>query len=231
MIYSEESDKKMNILKTLKNKDVGSIGIGAMIVFIAMVLVAGIAASVLIQTSTRLESQAMTTGQETISEVATGIAVFDIVGYASSSLITNISITVRTRAGSQDVDLNETYIEISDTSQKIILTYSGLHDGWNDPNIGVDDIFGTTDLFPDAMRFGIMVLEDQDGSCSQSNPVINKGDKVILAVDTENCFGTGISVRTDIWGSVVPEDGSPGVIAFTAPASYGSSTDNVFDLQ
>jgi flagellin FlaB len=50
----------------LRRKDVGSIGIGAMIVFIAMVLVAGIAASVLIQTSNRLEMQAMKTGQDTI---------------------------------------------------------------------------------------------------------------------------------------------------------------------
>jgi len=176
------------MFKKLKHEDVGSIGIGAMIVFIAMVLVAGIAASVLIQTSTRLESQAMTTGQETISEVATGVAVFDIVGYASSTLITLIGITVRARAGSQDVDLNETYIEISDTSQKVILTYSGLHDGWNDSSLGVDDIFGVSDLFPSAMRFGIMVLEDQDGSCTQTNPVLNKGDKVMLAIDTSNCF-------------------------------------------
>ena len=62
-------------------RDVGSIGIGAMIVFIAMVLVAGIAASVLIQTSTTLESQAMATGRETTDEVAGGIAVFDIEGH------------------------------------------------------------------------------------------------------------------------------------------------------
>ena len=219
------------IVKKLKHEDVGSIGIGAMIVFIAMVLVAGIAASVLIQTSTRLESQAMTTGYETISEVATGVAVFDIVGKAATTQITLLGITVRARAGSQDIDLNETFIEICDTNDKIILTYSGHHDGWNDSTLGVDDIFGVANLYPAAMRFGIMVLEDQDGSCTQSNPVLNKGDKVMLAIDTNNCFSGGIAVRTDIWGSVVPEDGSPGVIAFTSPASYGSSTDNIFDMQ
>ncbi len=63
------------ITKKLKADDIGDMGIGAMIVFIAMVLVAGIAASVLIQTANRLEIQAMTTGQETIGEVSTGLGV------------------------------------------------------------------------------------------------------------------------------------------------------------
>ena len=91
--------KKHNILK----KEVGSIGIGAMIVFIAMVLVAGIAASVLIQTSTRLEMQALKTGQETTAEVASGIKVEAIEGYNSSGSITKLCIEITSRAGSPDV--------------------------------------------------------------------------------------------------------------------------------
>ena len=218
--------------KMLRKKDVGSIGIGAMIVFIAMVLVAGIAASVLIQTSTKLESQAMRTGQETTEEVSTGIAVFDIKGYApDDGNLDNMTITVRPRAGSADIDLAEVFLELSNTDYKVIMTYDTAgSNNWNDSNTGVDDVFGV-DCFPVAAnRFGILVLEDADGSCTQANPVINRGDKVLLCVDTTQSFNAtaGINERTGIWGMVCPEQGSPGIIAFTTPASYN---DNIYDLQ
>jgi archaeal flagellin FlaB len=219
------------ICKMLRKKDVGAIGIGAMIVFIAMVLVAGIAASVLIQTSTKLESQAMRTGQETTEEVSTGLAVFDIKGYApDSGNLDNMTITVRPRAGSADIDLAEVFLELSNTDYKIIMTYTNGGSDWNDSTTGVDDVF-SVDCFPVAAnRFGILVLEDADGSCTQANPVINRGDKVLLCVDTTQSFSAtgGINERTDIWGIACPEQGSPGVIAFTTPASYN---DNIYDLQ
>jgi len=219
------------ICKMLRKKDVGSIGIGAMIVFIAMVLVAGIAASVLIQTSTRLESQAMRTGQETTEEVSTGIAVFDIKGYSpDDGNLDNMTITVRPRAGSADIDLGEVFLELSNTDYKIIMTYTNGGSDWNDSTTGVDDVFGVACFPAAANRFGIMVLEDADGSCQQANPVINRGDKVLLCVDTTQSFNatSGINERTDIWGMVCPEQGSPGVISFTTPASYN---DNIYDLQ
>jgi archaeal flagellin FlaB len=219
------------ICKMLRKKDVGAIGIGAMIVFIAMVLVAGIAASVLIQTSTKLESQAMRTGQETTEEVSTGLAVFDIKGYApDSGNLDNMTITVRPRAGSADIDLAEVFLELSNTDYKIIMTYTNGGSDWNDSTTGVDDVF-SVDCFPVAAnRFGILVLEDADGSCTQANPVINRGDKVLLCVDTTQSFSAtgGINERTDIWGIVCPEQGSPGVVSFTTPASY---SDNIYDLQ
>jgi len=225
----------MKICEMLKRKDVGAIGIGAMIVFISMVLVAGIAASVLIQTSTRLESQAMATGQETVAEVSTGLAVFDIVGYSSAvtANISKIAITVRPRAGSTEIDLTTTFIEISNTDYKIVLKYrDATGSNWVDSGTGLDDIFGQSVFPSDADDYGIIVVEDADSSCSESNPVINRGDKVTLCIDTSACFNiassSGILERTDVWGNVVPEEGSPGVIAFRTPSSY---SDKVMDLQ
>ena len=226
----------MRFFEVLKRKDVGSIGIGAMIVFIAMVLVAGIAASVLIQTSTRLETQAMATGSETTDEVSSGIAVFDVLGYAaSSSDISKLAIGVRPRAGSDGIDLSQVYIELSDTSKKVVLNYTTSY--YLDPT-GQNDIFSAS-VFPDdnyaygnasnrdGSRFGILVVEDPDNSISSSNPVINRGDKVYLCVNATGCFND-IAERTDVWGMVAPELGSPGMISFRTPASY---TDNVIDLQ
>jgi len=69
--------------KVLSRRDAGSMGIGAMIIFIAMVLVAGIAASVFVQVANQLQMQALYTGQETIDEVATGISVVDVEGHVT----------------------------------------------------------------------------------------------------------------------------------------------------
>jgi flagellin FlaB len=215
--------------KLFNKNESASIGIGAMIVFIAMVLVAGIAASVLIQTSTTLESQAMATGRETTDEVAGGIAVFDIEGHVATD-IDALAITVRPRAGSPDIDLNETIILLSDGTTKVLLTYdyADSADGHFNSTVGTDgDVFGTNYSDLENEEFSILVLNDPDSSLSRFSPVINRGDKVILFVDTNECFSE-IAERTDVFGYVYPEHGSPGVISFRTPASYN---DVVYDLQ
>jgi len=213
-------------IRKLKEKDIGSIGIGAMIVFIAMVLVAGIAASVLIQTSMNLESQAMATGQETTAEVASGLAVVNIEGYQTGDLATKLAVAVRPRAGSADIDLSETVIEISDSETKNFLVWDDSKHTEQDAING--DLFQDADYSLTNTKFAIIVLEDADDSCGSTTPVINSGDLVVLGISTANCFGSGLSPRDDVWGLVMPEEGSPGVINFRCPASF---TDAVLELQ
>ena len=72
-----------------------------------------------------------------------------------------------------------------------------------------------------------LVVEDADNSLTSTAPVINRGDKVYLCVNTTACFNN-LEERVDIWGLVAPELGAPGIISFRTPASY---IDDVMDLQ
>jgi flagellin FlaB len=205
----------------------GSIGIGAMIVFISMVLVAGIAASVLIQTSTNLESKALATGRETTAEVSSGLSVTKIIGSNNSGSIQYLAIIIRPRAGSADIDLGETVLEISNSSQKNLLVLdTAKYTAQADIN---GDIFTSSAYCePGSTNFSIIVIEDADGSCSSgTSAMINAGDYVILGVNTTSCFG-GLNPRDDVWGKVIPEEGSPGVINFRCPPSFH---DDIVDLQ
>jgi len=208
-------------------------GIGAMIVFIAMVLVAGIAASVLIQTANRLEIQAMTTGQQTTREVSTGIGIEKLAGQKGSltirgvnytNRIMNITIAVSPRAGSNNIDLSKAVIELSNSSTKVILTYDS---GNYANNIANTSVFATAAFGLTANHFGVIRVEDADGSAAvAANPVINRGDHVLITISTGQSL-CGLTERMDVWGRVIPEQGAPGLFAFRTPASFPST---VFEL-
>lgn len=210
----------------IDNKEnIASIGIGAMIIFIAMVFVAGIAASVLVQTSTQLEMQALETGYDTVEEVSSGIRVDGIEGYNISGSITKMAVEISARAGSPDIDIGQAVLEISDSSTKHIVRYGNTL-------TSIDSLSG--DLFDGASwptsdsEFYVVVFQDADDSCSQDNPVINFGDHVVVAVNTTAVFTTGISPSTDVFGLVVPEIGAAGIIGFKSPSSFA---DTVMELQ
>ena len=214
--------------------DVGAIGIGAMIVFIALILVAGIAASVLVQTSNTVQIQALQTGQQTTREVASGLSVFEITGQKGLTGLENLSIVVRCRAGSPDIDLNNTYVLISDGLEKALLRYG------YDASLNLYGDSPTGEYFSlitglancNKTLFGIAELQDYDSTMSQTNPVINRGDKAVLFIrcssSNNGTFNREIPVRTEIEGRVIPEVGSSGVISFTSPMSY---VDTIYKLQ
>ncbi len=110
----------------------GQIGIGTLIIFIAMVLVAAVAAAVLIQTSGVLQQEAQATGKEATKEVSSNLMIQKIEGFRSKSSSTNMSttldlfkITLGLNAASEPVDLKEVIVSITDSYRTNDLIYAG----------------------------------------------------------------------------------------------------------
>jgi flagellin FlaB len=207
-----------NLYTRFKISQSGAIGIGAMIVFIAMLLVAGMATYVLLSTSSQLQIKSSTTGGQTIKEVSTGLKISTIEGHNTSGEIDKIVIIITPRPGSPDVDLDKTLIEISDPSVKCVLNYSSSY--WVDGKSGVENLF-TTNAYSSVPEFGVIVLKDEDSSCTKNTPVLTRGDNVMLTLNTTAIFG-GIAGNINILGNIMPEEGAWGIINFRTPSAFAN---------
>jgi flagellin-like protein len=89
----------------------GQVGIGTLIVFIAMVLVAAIAAGVLINTAGFLQSQSEETGQQSSQQVTDRIQVISETGIVSGSNIADIDLNLKKAPGAGDIDVDDATIQ------------------------------------------------------------------------------------------------------------------------
>ena len=226
----------------IKKEDDATVGIGTMIIFIAMVLVAAVAASVLIDTSHSLQTQAQKTGRETLAEVSVGVKILDICGQygtrvvdgTSYSRIHNMTITITPRAGSKIIDLSETLLVITDgDSEHVLRTNSTLPVFANSSSN--ESIFNKVpESHPELStvfdlpygEFGVIVVKDYDNTCTATMPGINKADKVMLTINLTSLFN-GAPERTRIWGKIVTEEGISSVFDFITPSNF---LDIVIDL-
>nr|7OFQ_B Chain B, Archaellin [Methanocaldococcus villosus]7OFQ_D Chain D, Archaellin [Methanocaldococcus villosus]7OFQ_F Chain F, Archaellin [Methanocaldococcus villosus]7OFQ_H Chain H, Archaellin [Methanocaldococcus villosus]7OFQ_J Chain J, Archaellin [Methanocaldococcus villosus]7OFQ_L Chain L, Archaellin [Methanocaldococcus villosus]7OFQ_N Chain N, Archaellin [Methanocaldococcus villosus]7OFQ_P Chain P, Archaellin [Methanocaldococcus villosus]7OFQ_R Chain R, Archaellin [Methanocaldococcus vill len=213
-----------------------AIGIGTLIIFIAMVLVAAVAAAVLINTSGFLQQKAMATGKESTEQVASGLQVIRVLGNHSGGKINWLAVLISPNAGSAPIDLSQATVMITDGTHKVIAKYNStffngtLKNGGSIFEAKYNNTTALKPLFDDlpATAFGIVVLQDADTSCSKDTPVINKGDIVAICLNVSNTLN--LKPRTKVTGAVIPEFGAPAVISFTTPATY-LDTQHIIELQ
>src|ERR671922_1712362 len=89
--------------------DRAEVGVGTLIVFIAMVLVAAVAAAVLINTTGTLQQRAQATGKEATQEVSSNLKVTNVIGHRNdtSSNLHKLQLLVELSAGAVPMDLTK----------------------------------------------------------------------------------------------------------------------------
>lgn len=188
------------------------VGIGTLIIFIAMVLVAATAASVLIQTSGVLQQKAQSTGREAIQDVSSNVEVMQIIGSrsdTSSNDFDYVNITVKAMAGAGAIDVGSFVLALQDkTTRTAGITY----------NISTSTA--------NATEFRVFELRDDDESLNASgtsDTVINSGDLVYISIIPGSLT---LSTREPVRIEIKPEFGSSVIMEFTTPSSY-STNDNI----
>jgi flagellin-like protein len=108
----------------------GQVGIGTLIIFIALVLVAAVAAGVLIDTSGQLESRASDTGADAQAEVSNQVEVVSATAQTtntgSNDDVEEITLVLKKSAGADPVDLNSATIQYTSDEASKTIDVSGL---------------------------------------------------------------------------------------------------------
>ena len=246
--------KKLRKVFSLKADNKAETGIGTLIIFIAMVLVAAVAATVLINTAGSLQQRAQSTGSQTTNQVSTGLIVQSIYGMDNnkanpeSGTLNWTAIYVTLNTGSSPVDLSNVSLSLEYKGQLASLKYTAAS---TNASFAVDTN-GTSNVFSvltssvgfkngknssagdvqlknvtTAANFAIVVIRDPTNSLTSSHPVLTTGSEVVLLVNTSAVFG-GLGQGQSVTGQITPTVGSPGIIQFTTPSAF---TETVMELQ
>jgi len=176
------------------------VGIGTLIVFIAMVLVAAVAAAVLIQTSGVLQQKAQQTGKEATTEVASNLKIVSVVGTTdpAQTYVQSLNVTIELSAGGDNIDMSKVVVKYINESTTSILTLGGLS----------NTMFNYT--------------EDRVGTGSINN-VTQSGDLGRITLDL-NQMSQNLYPRKKGTIQIIPESGTMVIKDVIAPATFGTST-------
>ncbi len=191
----------------MKIENKGLMGIGTLIIFIAIILVASVAASVLIATSGSLQQKSLTTGNQAEEGVATGAEAVSLFGTNGNSGhdIEHFEVLIRLQSGSEPMNLNNTVILVDTDSTSQNLEYNET------AGDSTDNAAGTSDYIVEWVKKG---PDYEQG-------YLSRGDVIKVKYNCNDCATSGdtggVGENTKVRIKIIPRIGSPTVVEFTTP--------------
>jgi len=185
-------------------RDRAEVGVGTLIVFIAMVLVAAVAAAVLINTTGTLQQRAQQTGADATREVSSNLKVVNVYGDRGATTTDNLhvfTVLAELSAGALPMDLEQLIVRFSNGATSINYEWAAAHANTSGSE-----------------RFEIECIR---GDCGDSDQVMEAGDLVQITFSVPST--ASVAPRSSISVSLIPETGSAVPADFKTPATYGGN--------
>ena len=202
---------------SMKGDDRGITGIGVLILFIALVLVAAIASGVILDTAGFLQNRASDTGTDSTNQVSNQVQVLAVTGDVASDAADGIDalrVNVFKSPGAADIDLDGATIQYVAPDGSAVLT--------------LDSANTTADN--GSAAYDVSAYRDTDGSA----PVLNaEDDRFEILINLTDSTGTAPdTAMTNLVASesATPRNtsasGSTTTYIINVPDSLSSSTDS-----
>ncbi len=189
----------------------GEVAMGTLIIFIAMILIAAVAAAVLISSIGSIQSKALETGSATTQEIGTNMNTVEIYGYknTNASNMTNYSMVIRLAAGSDALRLSDLLLTVGTEEFTNEFTYTDADD------------FDAAVESTGAGNFSVAYLLEGNNNVAG---YIVKGDVVRIDFGLQDAIGEDSTMRF----TLIPKIGTPSVVFASTPTTIASTRETVF---
>ena len=193
-------------------------GVGTLILFIALILVCVVASTVIITTTFKMQQQAEHTGDIARADVATGFKIYNIAASrdnpndawaGNTNMFEILIMNIGLMSGSGDINVSDLIIEITDGFIEKTLKYVDTAPGEN---------FNTK---ASATEFTVQSLRDMAPvNDTIEFATMTPGDISVFYIDC-NATGLRLTTQTTCKMKFIPKHGVPTYEFFMTPSVYG----------